>query len=100
MRKLLRLLAVAGLLAALTAAPWVGVRAEAGGGDDAAPFPIPLEAGALATVDLDRGARAYAFAAPTGSVYDFCVFPASEAQERCACSCCGAGRRLGWAKAC
>ena len=81
MRKLLRLLAVAGLLAALTAAPWVGVRAEAGGGDDAAPFPIPLEAGALATVDLDRGARAYAFAAPTGSVYDFCVFPASEAQE-------------------
>ena len=73
MRRILRRLALAALVAALCAAPWFGARAEAA---DAWPVATSLAAGVLAQVDLDRGAAVYTFVAPSNSVYDVCLFPA------------------------
>ena len=39
-----------------------------------------LSPGALETVSLDRGERVYRFTPPSGSVYDFCLFPAGETE--------------------
>ena len=89
-------LALAGLLAALMAVPWPVARAEdatgagsagaeaveldgvpSGGREAAIPADIrPMAAGELVLAELDGGPRAYAFTAPSGSVYDLCVFPA------------------------
>jgi len=78
MKRILLALAILALAAAL----WPGLpvvmdsgRAEAAAGGREGD-PIPLAAGAMATVDLDRGESAYRFVAPTGSVYDVWLFPA------------------------
>ena len=64
------LLAALAVAAILVSGPWLGARAE-----DA---PASLPAGAMAEVDLSRGEAAFAFTAPTGSVYEVWLFPAEE----------------------
>ena len=54
----------AGLFARAESEPW--------------PMAEALESGALAELDLDRGAAVYTFAAPSGSVYDVCLFPGED----------------------
>ena len=50
--------------------------------ETAAAAPVFLENGAMAVVDLDRGEAIFTFAAPSGSVYDVWLFPASEDAPR------------------
>ncbi len=57
------------LAAMLVSGPWLCARAEAA---------QPLPAGAMADVDLARGEAAFAFTAPSGSVYEAWLFPAEE----------------------
>lgn len=64
------------LAAALIAALCLFARAEADEADSLWPAAEALEDGALAWVDLDHGAAAFTFTAPSNSVYDICLFPA------------------------
>ena len=70
-----RLLLTALVMAAmLVSGPWLSARAEGA---------LPLSPGAMAEVDLARGEAAYAFTAPSGSVYEVWLFPAeAEAPAR------------------
>ncbi len=85
-RRLLRMIALAVLAAALGPALCRGAAAEAAPSSfwiEEASLPPEGDApelvpGALAEVDLDRGEAVFRFTAPSNSVYDVCLFPADE----------------------
>ena len=71
-----RALIALAIAAALGSGLFAAALGEASGG--APEGALPLAAGALAEVDLSRGEAAYAFTAPSGSVYDVWLFPVEE----------------------